>query len=106
MNLSFDLYCRTYLLLTRKEQTGKAKKFQTLLLCILKSVTSPLMVNICGCKGELYCLYKNLIFMSTVIISLLIKMTLLESRACDIINIESTPSEFKIRSCNLGGDTE
>jgi len=44
--------------------------------------------------------------MSTVIISLLIKMTLLESRACDIINIESTPSEFKIRSCNLGSDTE
>lgn len=44
--------------------------------------------------------------MSTVIISLLIKMYLLESRACDIINIESTPSEFKIRSCNLGGDTE
>lgn len=44
--------------------------------------------------------------MSTVIISLLIKMYLLESRACDIINIESTPSEFKIRRRNLGGDTE
>lgn len=40
--------------------------------------------------------------MSTVIISLLIKMYVLESRACDIINIESAPSEFKIRRRNLG----
>ena len=41
---SFELYCHGLVFIV---------EFHTLMLCILKSVTSPLMVNICGCKGEL-----------------------------------------------------